>query len=791
MEKETNFMNLIKNYYQWLHGQWPDRELEKLPLVNSDGTTNLKGVYVAGDLSGVPLLKFSADSGARAIRDLIEDRAFTERKQDDDVYDVVIIGGGISGYASALEAQKYQLDYKLIEANKRLSTIENFPNRKPIYTYPSGMSPQGDLQFSDKITHKESLLEELKWRIDTRGIVADLASASHLERVSGVLHVCLIDDEIIKAHRVVIAIGRSGNYRKIEVRGENLEKVSNRLIDPLIYAGRNLLIVGGGDSAVEAAIATANESSNVTLAYRQQEFTRIRPKNLEKLKVLAANKLIDVRMTTTVSEITPDHVILTKASGERETLANDDVLLATGREAPLDFFRRSKMTISGEGTPLGWVFFASFLLALTALYDWKAYGFLNAFWSNFSYPDQMPGLIGSLGEGWQNKVDDRSSLLGTLAISLKSRSFYYTLLYTSLIFVFGWQRIKRRKTPYVTVQTTVLFMIQLFPLFLLPEIILPLLGYNGVFDSGVGKSLADALFPAYISAQDLASHHWPEWGHPRAYWHSYSFIFAWPLGVYTVFTETPQVAWLVIAAIQTFVILPLIVLKWGKGAYCSWICSCGAMAETLGDQQRHRMPHGRRWNRLNMLGQVILLVAFTLLFIRILGWVYPETWMNHLFSLFLKGENRDYQLINAFSYKWVVDIFLAGILGFGFYFKYSGRTWCRFACPLAALMHIYSRFGRFAITSEKSRCISCNQCSRVCHQGIDVMAFASKGQPMTDPQCVRCSACVQTCPTGTLSFAEINRKTSEVIKKDTLAASPVLMAEAKNNRIAAVEVYNV
>jgi len=233
------------------------------------------------------------------------------------------------------------------------------------------------------------------------------------------------------------------------------------------------------------------------------------------------------------------------------------------------------------------------------------------------------------------------------------------------------------------------------------------------------------------------------------------------------------------------------VMKWGKGAYCSWICSCGAMAETMGDQQRHKMPHGSKWNKLNMLGQVILLIAVVLLVVRVLGWIYPETWMNQAFSLLLKGENKEYQLVNAFSYKWLIDIFLAGILGFGFYFKYSGRTWCRFACPLAALMHIYSRFGRFAIVSEKSKCISCNQCTSVCHQGIDVMAFASKGQPMTDPQCVRCSACVQTCPTGTLSFAEIDRKSGVTIKKDSLAASPVQIAEKYQNTVQIIEVKNV
>lgn len=784
-------IGILNKYTHWLHGKWPSGIVEKQPLVNADGSTNIKGAYIIGDLTGVPLLKFSSDTGAKAVKTIVSEKTFINRNTTDNTLDLIIIGGGVSGYAAAIEAKKQNLNFKLLEANQPFSTIANFPKQKPIYTYPTEMKPEGDLQFSDKVTHKESLLAELKQQIHDEGITAEIKQVSHVEKQGAYINAVLSNKEKIKAHRVIIAIGRSGNYRKLNIAGENLEKVNNRLIDASVYKNKNLLIVGGGDSALEATIATAEKDAKVTLSYRKSEFSRAKPENIEQVNELVAKGDVQLKMATNVTEITSDNVKLKNSSGNVETLSNDNVLLATGREAPLDFFRRSKINISGESSPLGWLYFLIFLLALTALYDWKGYGFLNSFWGGFSYPDQMPALIASMGEWWQAQVDDRSTLIGTIAVSLKSRSFYYTVLYTLLIAVFGWQRIQRRKTPYVTMQTTVLFFIQLFPLFLLPEIILPYLGYNGVFDAGMGKSFADALFPSYISAQELATHAWPEWGHPRAYWHAYSFIFAWPLGVYTVFTDQPQVAWLVIAVIQTCVIIPLIVLKWGKGAYCSWICSCGAMAETMGDQQRHKMPHGPKWNKLNMLGQVILFVALVLLVIRILGWVYPESWMNQMFNLFLKGENKDYQLVNAFSYKWVVDIFLAGILGFGLYFKYSGRTWCRFACPLAALMHIYSRFSRFAIAAEKSKCISCNQCTSVCHQGIDVMAFASKGEPMTDPQCVRCSACVSTCPTGTLTFAEIDRKTSKVIKTDKLAASPVQMAEKSRNGVQIIEVKNV
>src|SRR4029079_9628829 len=131
------------------------------------------------------------------------------------------------------------------------------------------------------------------------------------------------------------------------------------------------------------------------------------------------------------------------------------------------------------------------------------------------------------------------------------------------------------------------------------------------------------------------------------------------------------------------------------------------------------------------------------------------------------------------SYGWSVDIFLAGILGGGLYFLFSGRVWCRFYCLLAALMHIYTRFSRYRIFADKHKCISCNVCTSVCHQGIDIMNFANKGVPMADPQCVRCSACVQMCPTGVLSFGQIDRRSGTVIETDPqwLAASPVILRE--------------
>jgi polyferredoxin len=452
-----------------------------------------------------------------------------------------------------------------------------------------------------------------------------------------------------------------------------------------------------------------------------------------------------------VEEIRPDHVVLAHADGRVERLPNDTVFTMIGREAPLGFFRRSGIRIAGEGRALSWVAMGLFLLFCGWLYNWKSGGRFSAlFAERHWFPFNLPDLLAAAGGGIAVAASDPRTLIGTLAISASGPAFWYTVAYSAIIVIFAVKRIRRRKTPYVTAQTVTLAAVQVLPLFLLPEVILPYLGHNGLLPRG----LADALFPV------------ANYGHGREYWRAYGLILAWPLNVYNVFTPHPLWWWIGISIAQTFVLIPLGIYFFGKGVYCGWICSCGAMAETLGDTHRHKMPHGPFWNRMNMAGQGVLLIAVLILIVRIVGWILPDgNAIDTIFDPLLKT-----------PYKWGVDVFLAGVVGYGLYFWFSGRVWCRFLCPLAALMHVYARFSRFAIVPEKKKCISCNVCTTVCHQGIDVMNFANKGLPMQDPECVRCSACVQSCPTGVLQFGQVDRK-GKTLKLDLLPASPVIMRE--------------
>ena len=738
-------MNILTRYTHWLHGRWPAGLVEKLPEVREGGRTNISGVHIVGDLSGIPLLKLSSDTGAKAVDALKEEGSFQNRTPVDDVVDVLIIGGGVSGMAAAMRCSEHGLSYRLLEASKPFSTIENFPKAKPIYTYPTELTPAGNLQFNDASDVKETLLEDLHRLKAEHEIETVQERAERIERKGDLLLVHLGSGETMSAHRVIVAIGRSGNYRKLGVPGEDLDKVTNRLHDPAAYAGKNVLVVGGGDSALETAIATAEAGAQVSLSYRKPEFSRPKPDNIEKLDALQQAGSLTLYMASNVNEVSESQVNLTSFEGEAVSLDNDVVFTMIGREAPLDFFRRSKINISGEWRAAQWIGLILFMAFCTWMYHWKGVGF-TAKWVN---PNEW---VGGLQGAWENPAH----LFGVLRNAYTQPWVYYTTAYAICVTVFGVRRIKRRNTPYVTRQTITLMLIQIFPLFLLPCIFLPWAYHNGWFSGPVGHWIMGEFFP----------------GGPGDFWRAFGLILAWPLMAWNVFTKDPMIGWLVISFIQTFVIIPLIVRRWGKGAYCGWICSCGALAETMGDAHRHKMPHGPKWNRVNMIGQAVLLFAFVILFVRIIGWVIPSTGINHLY------EQLAYKM-PIFNFKYFVDLWLAGILGVGFYFHFSGRVWCRFACPLAALMHIYARFSQFRILADKKKCISCNVCTSVCHQGIDIMNFANKGRPMEDPECVRCSACVQSCPTGVLSFGRIDTATGDVLGVDKLPASPVQMREVK------------
>ncbi|MCL4523261.1 MAG: 4Fe-4S binding protein, partial [Acidobacteria bacterium] len=226
-------------------------------------------------------------------------------------------------------------------------------------------------------------------------------------------------------------------------------------------------------------------------------------------------------------------------------------------------------------------------------------------------------------------------------------------------------------------------------------------------------------------------------------WRSYGLIYAWPLFFYSFFYD-PHKIWILWGVFLTFILIPLFVLFQGK-RYCSWICGCGGLAETFGDRWRHLAPKGRtsmRWEWMNLAILIFAaVVTAAMLFKDALAWL------------------RAPALFGLDTYHLYVDIWLVGILPVTLYPFLGGKVWCRYWCPLAKLMHLFSamytrmRVSRFRIVAN-DKCIGCTECTRNCQVGIDVMSYALKQQPLDNAtsSCIGCGICVSVCPMDVLSF---------------------------------------
>lgn len=792
-------MNPFRRYFQWLQQGNPTGLVDRFPEIDEKGETSVKGVYVIGDLTGVPLLKLAAESGKKIMDTLDADRQFQAQRKAmaDGVYDLVIVGGGIAGISAGLEALQRGYTFIILESAQRFSTVVNFPKGKPIYSEPVSVHQQATLKINDGT--KESLLHDLHAQIAHLPLPISEGEMVEVIRKKGDVFEVVSKKGTHRAFRVILAIGKSGNARMLNVPGENLPKVFNRLFDPHDHHHEELLVVGGGDSAIETANALAAAGNHVTLSYRKPEFARPKEGNLETLKALVAKGSITLAMETHVKQIRERDVVLATREGEK-TLPNDAVYVMIGRELPLEFFRRSGITLSGELTRENklWLALALFfsgviyfgksseLQLLTGGAPLQSWGEIVSFIFSGTFLANvlaLPAMIVRHSSDWAAMLKSGVaflSLLGTIALAVwgvitvarrfsalfstswnifkysyyavamtffciaffgskyfdyhllgKQPGFWYTFLYTLTILVFGLRRMAVKPTRYIKRQTWTLILIQALPLFLFPEIIFPAL-YKA---QALHPWLIDNLFPPYSPG-----------GEPT-FWRAYGLILAWPLFISNLVYGQPTTAWLVISLLQTFVLIPLMVRRWGKGAYCGWICSCGAMAETLGDEYRKTALHGPKPKRWENAGQIVLLAIGVITLASLLTSSFGGS------VPFLNFAAVGTQAIKVYAI--VVDIIFAGVLGLGVYFFFSGRVWCRFLCPLAALMHIYARFTRYRIFADKKKCISCNICTSVCHMGIDVMSFANKGIPMNDVECVRCSACVVNCPMEVLSFGTL------------------------------------
>lgn len=312
-----------------------------IPWVSPDFETNVPGIYIAGELGGMGLIRNAVTQGREAI-EAIAARLAAEPAAPGEL-DVFIVGAGPAGIAASLAATAAGLNFKTAEQDSLGGTVAHYPRGKIVMTAPVELPLYGTMDF--RSVSKEQLIDLWTEVIEQTGVEIGYNERVVAIEPAGTGFAIETAGGRFSARTVLLAIGRRGSPRQLGVPGEEATHVAYRLNDPQDYAGRRVLVVGGGDSALEAAIALAQTGrSPVTLSYRGTAFSRARRQNRETVLALAAEGLLDIVLGSEVLEIAPDRVRLTTEGGE-ESLPNDAVIVCAGGVLPIPLLEGLGITI--------------------------------------------------------------------------------------------------------------------------------------------------------------------------------------------------------------------------------------------------------------------------------------------------------------------------------------------------------------------------------------------------------------------------------------------------------------
>ena len=310
-----------------------------IPQVDEQFETNVPGIYIAGELGGMGLIRNAIEQGKAAVQALAKKLP----KSSSNTYQVVIVGAGPAGFGATLKAQELGLNYLSIDQDSLGGTVFKYPRGKIVMTQPVNLPIAGKMHFKE--TSKEDLLKFWQEIEKKTGIKIQyntmVANISTLDKGFELK----TNQGQYTTDKVLLAIGRRGTPRKLGVPGEDLPKVVYQLIDPEQYAGQKVLIVGGGDSALEAALSIADaDRTEVSVSYRSESFSRAKAKNRQRIEEYAAASRIKLYLSSTVSSISAQEVLLDQG-GEAVKIANEAVIVNAGGILPTGFLRETGINV--------------------------------------------------------------------------------------------------------------------------------------------------------------------------------------------------------------------------------------------------------------------------------------------------------------------------------------------------------------------------------------------------------------------------------------------------------------
>ena len=312
-----------------------------LPHVNQYFETNMKGIYIAGEIGGMGLIRNAVEQGKQAVDNLVKGIAAKGKFE----YDLVVVGAGPAGISATLQAKKLGLKTLTLEQDSLGGTVYTFPRKKIVMTAPMDLPLHGKLKLYE--TSKQELLDLWNDILGKNSIeIQENKKVDSITIENGGFRVIVKDGTQYTANKVLLAIGRRGTPRKLNIPGEISTKVAYRLLEPELITGKNIVVVGGGDSAIESVLLLAEENK-VTLSYRSAIFSRLKPRNKQAIEQLISANKVNVILKSNLVSIEEEYVnIKVEGNDEIVRLENDLVYIFAGGELPTQFLKNVGIVIT-------------------------------------------------------------------------------------------------------------------------------------------------------------------------------------------------------------------------------------------------------------------------------------------------------------------------------------------------------------------------------------------------------------------------------------------------------------